>query len=108
MKGARGRIEPAPLTALPQLANFSRPLCHCPHPRLLLSARLANVKAVVDDDVMDEDAGAARARMQEATRERRAAEKAERERQNAEMQERIRNTKSKTDEWPTDTQIPLF
>ena len=57
--------------------------------------RIANTKAVTDDDLMDEAAGAARAQMAADSKAKKARQAAELAKQNAAMPWKVKKTKSK-------------
>ena len=63
-----------------------------------MKKRLKSVQAVTDDDVMDEDAGAARGKMAAESKGRKKKEAAALAKDNAIHDERIKNTHAKTDD----------
>ena len=63
-----------------------------------MKKRLRSVQAVTDDDVMDEDAGAARGKMAADSKARKAKEAAKLAKENAVHDDRIANTHAKTDD----------
>ena len=68
------------------------------HENAEMKKKLRSVQAKTDDDVMDEEAGAARAKMASESKARKAKEVAELAKENMEFKEKIGNTHAKTDD----------